>query len=132
MNGKFILANEVEREQLDWGEMGWLSRPPTTKAEAITVIEVTLNPGFGHDFHKHPDQEEVIYVMAGTIEQWLETEKRVLQPGDSIFIQPDVVHASFNTGNQPAKLMVVLGPCVGEGGYELVDVSNEAPWNNLR
>jgi len=91
-----------------------------------------LNPGFGHDFHKHPDQEEVIYVMAGTIEQWLETEKRVLQPGDSIFIQPNVVHASFNTGDQPAKLMVVLGPCIGQGGYELVDVSGEAPWNNLR
>ena len=132
MGGKFILANEVEREQLDWGELGWISRPPTTKSKAITVIEVTLNPGFGHDFHKHPDQEEVIYVLAGTIEQWLETEKRVLQPSDSIFIQPNVVHASFNTGDQPAKLMVVLGPCIGQGGYELVDVSGEAPWNNLR
>jgi quercetin dioxygenase-like cupin family protein len=132
MNGKFTTAGEVQREQLDWGELGWLSRPPTTQAKHITVIEVTLEPGFGHNFHKHPDQEEVIYIMSGQVEQWLEAKKQVLQPGDSIFIQPNIVHASFNTGSQPAKLMVVLGPCVGEGGYELVDVSAEAPWNALR
>ena len=132
MNGKFILANEVERDQLDWGEMGWISRPSTTRAKNITEIEVTLEPGFGHNFHKHPNQEEVIYVMAGEIEQWLETNKQILKPGNAIFIEPDVVHASFNTGKQTAKLLVVLAPCVSEGGYELVDVSTEAPWSTLR
>jgi quercetin dioxygenase-like cupin family protein len=132
MNGRFITARDVEREQLDWGELGWISRPISTEAKDLTVIEVTLTPGHGHNFHKHPDQEEVIYVMAGQIEQWLETEKQLLKPGDSIFIKADVVHASFNTGSQPAKLMVVLGPCVGEGGYELVDVADQPPWNSLR
>jgi len=132
MNGKFILSNQVEREQLDWGELGWLSRPSTTHAKNITVIEVTLNAGHGHNFHRHPNQEEVIYVIAGQIEQWLETEKRVLKPGDSIFIEANIVHASFNTGSQTARLMVVLGPCVGEGGYEIEDVADQAPWNTLR
>ena len=33
-------------------------------------------PGKCHDFHRHPGQEEVIYVLEGTIEQWLEQEKR--------------------------------------------------------
>jgi quercetin dioxygenase-like cupin family protein len=132
MTGRFILAKEIERDQLDWGEMGWISRPATTQARGITAIEVTLNPGKGHNFHKHPDQEEVIYVLSGEIEQWLETKKQMLKPGDSIFISADVVHASFNIGSQPARLMVVLGPCVGEGGYELVDVADQAPWNTLR
>jgi quercetin dioxygenase-like cupin family protein len=132
MSGKFILGQQAEREQLDWGQIGWLSRPATTQAKDITVMEVTLHPGKGHDFHKHPNQEEVIYVMAGQIEQWLETKNQVLKPGDAVFIGADVVHASFNTGNGPAKLMVVLGPCVGEGGYEVVDVAGEAPWNSLR
>jgi quercetin dioxygenase-like cupin family protein len=132
MNGKFVPSNEAEREQLDWGTLGWLSRPPTTQAKALTVIEVLLKPGFGHNFHKHPDQEEVIYVIEGQVEQWLETEKRVLEPGDSVFIGADVVHASFNIGDQPAKLLAILGPCVGEGGYELVEVGDQAPWNTLR
>ena len=45
---------------------------------------------------------------------------------------PDVVHASFNTGSETATLTVALSPCVGEGGYELVDVSAEEPWSSLR
>ena len=132
MNGTFILSKEVEREQLDWGEMGWISHPSNTQAKLLTVMEVTLGPGGGHNFHKHPDQEEVISVISGEIEQWLEAEKMTLKPGDSIFIHPNIVHASFNIGSQPAKLMVVLGPCVGVTGYEVVDVSGEVPWSTLR
>ncbi len=132
MNGMFTSSSEVQRDQLDWGELGWLSRPKTTNGTASAVVEVTLNPRQGHDFHKHPNQEEVIYVIAGEIEQWIEGEQRTLKPGDSAFIEADTVHASFNTGDQPARLIVVLGPCVGEEGYELVDVSGEFPWNTLR
>ena len=132
MNGKFVIGKEIARDQLDWGQMGWISRPSTTAAKHICEIEVTLESGFGHNFHKHPRQEEVIHVMAGEIEQWLETGKRTLRPGDAVFIPPGVVHASFNTGKQTAKLLVVLSPCIGEGGYELVEVNGEAPWNSLR
>jgi quercetin dioxygenase-like cupin family protein len=131
MNGKFVIGKEIARDQLDWGQMGWISRPANA-AKQICEIEVTLEPGFGHNFHKHPRQEEVIYVMAGEIEQWLETGKRALKPGDAVFIPPNIVHASFNTGHQTAKLLVVLSPCVGDGGYELVDVSAESPWNSQR
>jgi quercetin dioxygenase-like cupin family protein len=132
MKGKFITAAEVEREQLDWGELGWITRPSITGGTDIVVIEVILKPGKGHDFHKHPNQEETITVIEGEIEQWLEAEKQLLKPGDSIFIDADIVHASFNVGSQPAKLMVTLGPCDGEGGYVVDEVGDQAPWNSLR
>lgn len=132
MSGRFIFRTDAERETLDWGEMAWLSRPGTTGAEHLVMIEVILKPGCGHDFHLHPAQEEVIYVISGTIEQWLLEERQALTPGDSIFIPANTVHASFNVGAEPAKLMVALGPCVGAAGYELVDVSDQQPWNALR
>ena len=132
MKGKFILAADVYREEFDWGVLGWICRPTNTGASDITVIEVTFKPGGGHNFHKHPDQEEVITVISGRIEQWLEDEMRILGPGDSIFIDADVVHASFNVSDDTAMAMVTLGPCVGEAGYELVDVSDQEPWKSLR
>lgn len=132
MKGKFITAAEVEREQLDWGQLGWITRPSITGGTDIVVIEVILKPGKGHDFHKHPNQEEVITVIEGEIEQWLETEKQLLKPGDSIFIDTDIVHASFNVGTEPARLMVTLGPCDGEGGYVVDEMGDQAPWNSLR
>ena len=132
MHRRFAIAGETETEVLDWGMLKWMSNPPSTGARYLTVIDVTLAPGKGHDFHKHPDQEEVIYIAAGTVEQWVDREKRVLGPGDSAFIPADVVHASFNVGDTDAKIAAILGPCVGDIGYELVDVAGEAPWNGLR
>jgi quercetin dioxygenase-like cupin family protein len=132
MKGSFVHEADIEREQLDWGGLGWISRPPFTGARQLTVLDVSLEPGHGHDFHTHPEQEEVIVVQAGEIEQWLEGEKTVLGPGEAVFIGMGTVHASFNTGQETARLTVALGPCVGEGGYELVDVSGEEPWTSLR
>jgi quercetin dioxygenase-like cupin family protein len=132
MAGKFVIAKETALEVLDWGKLGWLSNPPNTGAKQLTVIDVNLSPGKGHDFHKHPDQEEVILVIGGTVEQWVGKESRVLGPGDSAFIPANVVHASFNVGTKNAKIVAILGPCVGPIGYELMDVSKKAPWNNMR
>ena len=132
MNAKFVPSSTVPRETLDWGVLGSLCRPSVTGARQLTILEVTLTPGQGHAFHKHPDQEEVIVALEGEVEQWLEQEKRILRPGDSAFIGAGVVHASFNPTSAPIKLLAVLGPCVGADGYETVDVSTEAPYNTLR
>lgn len=132
MSGTFKLSKDTPAETLDWGKLRWMSNPPTTGAGQLTVIEVNILPGEGHDFHKHPDQEEVIYVIDGKVEQWLDTEKRILGPGDSVYIDADAVHASFNVGENPAKLLAILGPCVGDLGYELVDVADQSPWKDLR
>jgi quercetin dioxygenase-like cupin family protein len=91
-----------------------------------------LLPVKGHSFHDHADQEEHIYVVSGTVEHWIEQEKRTLGPGDSVFMPSGVVHATFNIGAEDAKVIAILGPCVGDMGVEQVDVSGEAPWNGLR
>ena len=132
MPGKFVIRSEVPADSLDWGQLRWLANPPATGAKDLTVIDVTLNPGKGHNFHKHPDQEEVIVVISGQVEQWLDRDKHLLGPGDSVFIPAGVVHASFNAGTGKAKLAAILGPCVGDIGYVSVEMGAEAPWNILR
>ena len=132
MNAQFVAATEIVRDQLDWGESAWISRPTETGSEQITEALVTLQPGFGHDFHRHPRQEELLYVLSGEIEQWLETGKRTLRPGDAVFVGRGVVHGSFNTGTTAAIFLVVLSPSVGEAGYESEEVAAESPWSTLR
>ena len=132
MSGQFITAARAQRETLSWGTLGWFSQPAITGAANLVVIEVTLLPGRGHDFHKHPDQEETIYVLEGEVEQWLRQEKQLLHPGDAVFIPADVVHASFNASPSLAKLLAILGPCVGEGGYVSVEMGAQEPWRSLR
>lgn len=132
MKGKFTIAGEAEQDNLDWGIINWLSRPSTFSSKDLTVLEVTVEPGCGHDFHKHPNQEEVIYVLEGEVEQWIDTEKRTLKKGDSVFLGRGVVHATFNNSDRPFKTLALLGPCIGVEGYELVDMEKEEPWASLR
>ncbi len=132
MTGKFTGSGEVQREQVPWGSLAWFSSPAVTGAKALVVVEVTINPSGGHSFHKHPNQEEAIYVIDGEVEQWIGPRKRLLAAGESAFIGKDVVHASFNASDRTAKLLAVLSPSVGPEGYELVDVAEQEPWASIR
>jgi len=128
----FIKKKKKEKEVLDWGNLTRLSGPNKTNAKDLVVIEVNIAPGQGHDFHKHPKQEEVIYVVKGKVEQWVGKKKKTLRKGESCFIPADMVHASFNIGKKDARLIAILGPSIGADGYELVEVYDQAPWKKMR
>jgi quercetin dioxygenase-like cupin family protein len=129
---RFVMAGDVPVESYDWGDAGMRCAPPGTGCESFVVMDVRLDPGFYHAFHKHPDQDEMITVVAGKVTQYLEGESTVLGPGDSVYIDKDVVHGSYNDFDEPAQLAVVLAPAIGDGGYVAVDVSAEEPWASAR
>jgi quercetin dioxygenase-like cupin family protein len=131
MGGKFILASENKGQEMDWGRLAWLSSPSVTGSAQLAIVEGSFRPDTGHSFHKHMEQEEVLFVVHGQFEHWIEQERRVLGPGDSAFMSPGTVHASFNVGDRDAKLVAIFSPCIGSG-FETVDVAGEVPWNTLR
>jgi quercetin dioxygenase-like cupin family protein len=128
---QFRIGAKIPQDQVPWGHMRWVSHPASTGALQLATLDASIAPGQGHDFHKHPRQEEVLCVIEGRIEQWIDQEKRVLGPGDAVFIAPGTVHATFNIGDEDARVTAIFGPCVGDG-FEMVDVSGEAPWRGLR
>lgn len=132
MRGQFVVRGAEAPQRLEWGTVASICSPATAGAERLMVNDVTIDAGQGHDFHLHPEQDEVIVVVEGEIEQWLEQESRRLQPGDAVVIPAGAVHASFNAGQGSARITVVLGPCSGPSGYEVVDVFDEEPWRSLR
>ncbi len=132
MKKAFLTQTEIRRDELDWGTMSWLSNPSETGASQLVVIEVWIDPGQGHNFHRHPGQEESIYVIEGEIEQWVNQEKRTLYTGEAAFIPEGIVHASFNVSKAPAKLLAILGPAIGSEGYQLEEVHERGPWKDLR
>ena len=128
----FVKQSDVIEENFDWGVIGW-RLTPKNGSKHLVVMDVTLERGEGHAFHKHPGQEEMIIVKQGEITQFLEQESTTLGPGDSVYIDEGVVHASYNDGSEAADLQVVIGPSLGEGsGYGLEDVSGQEPWASIR
>lgn len=120
--GSFNKSAGLTWDSLEWGTQATLSSPLTASSKDLMVLDVVIHPGKGHSFHRHPRQEEVIYVLEGEVEQWIEGEKQILAPGDSAFIDQGLVHASFNRGQHNARILAILGPCIGEQGYEIEEI----------
>jgi len=59
----------------------------------------TLNAGIeSHAPHKHP-QEEIMFVMKGTVTAQIEGKTTVANAGDMIYVSPNILHNVKNTGD---------------------------------
>ena len=66
-------------------------------------MDVMLEPGEGHDFHRHPGQEEMIIVKQGDVTQFLEQRVDACSgPATRSSSTAGIVHASFNDGDETA------------------------------
>jgi quercetin dioxygenase-like cupin family protein len=128
---RFVTAHEMQVETSPWGPHEWLSRVGLTAAEDLALVRVRMPPGTGHAFHRHPSLEEIIYVVSGTAEQWVDRESRTLAAGDIAHIPRDVVHGTYNAGADTLVFLAILSPAKF-AGPALVDVSLEEPWRTLR
>lgn len=80
---------ELQRHDLSIG--GW----ETLQAR------VDFAPGAAFPRHTHPG-EEVIYVLAGTLEYEVAGKPATLKAGDVLFVPKGTVHAARNIGSVPA------------------------------
>jgi quercetin dioxygenase-like cupin family protein len=131
MPTRFVTDADVQVEQLPWGPHHWLCRPGLVEAEKLLVVRVHMPPGQAHKFHRHPEMEEVIYVLEGTAEQWVDREKKLLGPGAAAHIPRDVVHGTYNAGTDTLRFLAILSPARANGPV-LVDMSEDEPWRSLR
>ncbi len=126
----FLHKNSHFTEFVNQGTNTWINYPdPVTPG--LFSARAEINPGDGHDFHRHPGREELILVLEGAVEQWIEQFSQILTAGDAAVIPAGLPHASFNTGKIPAVLLVVFTPAdLSKPLSE--DLSKQAPWNTLR
>jgi len=129
---RFVTNDNLTVEELPWGPHDWLVRPDIVPAaDKLLLVRVHMPPGQGHAFHRHPEMEEIIYILEGQAEQWVDREKRLLGPGETAHIPMDVVHGTYNAGDSTLRFLAILSPAKIEGP-PLVDMSQEEPWKSLR
>ena len=128
---RFVTADKARVEYAPWGKHWWLSQTGLTDTGQLTLVRVTMYPGAGHQFHYHPELEEIIYIVDGIAEQWVDREKRRLKAGEIAFIPKMVVHAIHNPTKKPMTFLAILSPATSKGPF-LVDCYNDEPWRSLR
>jgi quercetin dioxygenase-like cupin family protein len=127
---RFVAASEVEVECLEGKTHHWYFKDGLGDSESLVFVRARISPGAGHPFHTHPEMDEIIYLLEGSMTQWLEREQRELRPGDSIYIPRGVVHGCINRTTAECEFLAILSPAKISGPFA-VDVSGEEPWRSL-
>ena len=90
------------------GTMRMLSDPLEVEQVAITHRHMTpKSGGKGGYGHRHKTQEEVYFVVSGTLEFKLDDEVLELQGGSVVRVGPEVVRSVWNEGPEDAQLIIV-------------------------
>lgn len=128
----FLTKENIKVEKLPRGIHHWLAKPELTGSEHLIAVRVEVGPGNGHPFHRHPTMDEMIYILSGEGQQWLEQEACVLGENEAAFIPKNTVHAIYNISNKPLIFLAILSPANDLDSSGMVDVSKEEPWCRLR
>jgi quercetin dioxygenase-like cupin family protein len=100
------------------------------------VLEIHTPPGLGPELHIHPEQNELFYLLKGSIGLQCGSERTVLKAGDSFMAPLNVPHAYVTLGAEPAHMLNVFDPAGRTEAFfadyaPLVNVAGEPDRNKL-
>ena len=82
--------------------------------ETMGVFELTVPPGSNvPPPHSHSNNEEIVYVLEGTLRYSVGPESRDLTPGQTMHTPKGVLHGFSNPFDVPARALIVLSPDIG-------------------
>lgn len=97
---------------------------------AYSLFEDRTTPGMGTPPHLQRYEDESFVVLEGTYTFLVGDQRRVLHQGDYAFVPRGTVHAFTNTGDAPARLLIVVTPggiheqFFAEAGEPIADPAN--------
>jgi uncharacterized cupin superfamily protein len=81
---------------------------------SLGLFELTVPPGSNvPPAHSHSNNEELVYVLEGTLRYRVGSEVRDLSPGETMHTPRGVVHAFSNPSDSTARALIILSPDIG-------------------
>ncbi len=84
--------------------------PSPIQANNFSMGYVTLEPKGGQVPWHNQEQEEVYFIVSGTGEMCLGSERRTVTGGQAIFIPPNEYHQLTNIGEEQLIMIYCYGP----------------------
>jgi mannose-6-phosphate isomerase-like protein (cupin superfamily) len=95
-------------EEMPWGRLVWQVAGDLGNSETLTVGRCILDPGEANNRHVHPECDEVLEVLSGSIVHTWDDREVPMEVGDTISIPAGVVHNARNVGAERAELLIVF------------------------
>lgn len=98
--------DKVQEVQYPWGWIRWLMNSKLDPGASQTFGIVEIKAGQRNTLHKHPNCEELLYVLSGSCEKRIGDKKIILKPGDVVRIPVNVPHQAITIGNEPLRAVI--------------------------
>ena len=100
-------AAQSQRRDESWGSLLWLANQQLDNADGLTLGRVIIKRGHSNPRHRHPNCEEVLYLLSGQLQHTLGDETFDLSAGDTLSIPAGAWHNARSVGEQDADMIVV-------------------------
>lgn len=95
-------------EEHNWGRLVWMVAGRLGNSDTMTVGRCYIDPGMANPRHWHPNCDEVLYVVQGTIEHSAGDDITQMGPGEAISIPAGVPHNAKNIGDDQASFVIAF------------------------
>jgi quercetin dioxygenase-like cupin family protein len=100
--------------QINAGQLGIRYLVDGSRSGSLGMFELTVPPGSNvPPPHSHSNNEELVYVLEGTLRYSVGADTRDLGAGESMHPPRGTVHAFANTFGSVARALIVLSPDIG-------------------
>ena len=98
--------DSVKEVKYPWGWIRWMMNSELDPGAAQTFGIVQIDAGKRNPLHKHPNCEELLYVLSGSFENVVGDKTVVMHAGDIVRIPANVPHQGINNTNKPMRAVI--------------------------
>jgi mannose-6-phosphate isomerase-like protein (cupin superfamily) len=112
------ILNHAEQPLEQWreGVMTRMRMSYLLDGRQLCIFEQYCDPGLGAPTHIHA-VEEVLEVISGTAEIWLNEERGIVGANQSVLVPAGATHGFRNTGTDTLHVRATLAAAIFEGQY---------------
>jgi quercetin dioxygenase-like cupin family protein len=111
MGSIVVKENEKEFKSVDWGKTKNVFGIENVGAKYLKINITEYAAGTAHELHRHPEQEEVIYILDGEGITRTDAGDQRIGPGSFVFVPAGTDHATLNIlKERPMKAIIIKSP----------------------
>lgn len=119
-----ISAEDVEPIHLEGRDLRWIINDKTVNAQKMSIAIMHCFPhAIVKPLHAHRDIEEVIYIIEGQGQAWVDGEIVDFKKGDAVFFPANSKHQVRNAGDEVLVTASIFSAVTNSDDYIIYDKS---------
>lgn len=117
-----VSLEDIPAQDLPGRSLQWLVTPETLGAEKISMAVMDCPAGSTvRPLHSHRDIEEILFILEGQGEAWVDGEVAQFKQGDAVLFPINSKHMVRNTGSTPLRTCSIFSPPTSPDSYSLYE-----------